>query len=254
MSCARTRQMLDAWIDQELDPATHAALVQHAATCPSCSTLRADRESLLAEIRTGAACFPAPAALRPAVMRRLAETREPRPPAARRTGWWQMAALAISAATLSSLFTLWLTRAPAEDAPSSAWTVNAVARHVAILGDPAHLIEVVSSDRHTVKPWFHGKLDFAPTVADLSGEGYVLLGGRLERRAQRPTAALVYQVREHPISLFMDHAEFTQPVAIKTVRGFSVATWAAGGVRFAVVADTDVVEMERFARLVQAAR
>jgi anti-sigma factor RsiW len=129
-----------------------------------------------------------------------------------------------------------------------------VARHVASLGDPRHQIEVTSSDRHTVKPWFHGKLDFAPTVADLSSEGYVLLGGRLEKLGQRPTAALVYQVREHPISLFMEHAELAEPVAIKTIRGFSVATWASGGVRFAVVADTDVREMERFARLVQATR
>lgn len=125
------------------------------------------------------------------------------------------------------------------------------ARHVAGLAHPQQRIQIASSDRHNIKPWFNGKLDFAPTVADLSAEGFVLLGARVEQIEQQPAAALIYQAREHSISLFMTRSAQTEPISIKTIRGFNVARWAAGGVRFAAVADTDVREIERFAGLVQ---
>jgi len=243
--------MLDAWIDQELDSATSAELAKHLLTCPVCSALRADREALRKRVKAVAPHFAAPALLRPAVMRRLAAVRDKGLPSARNASWWQVAALSTSAAAASALLTVWMLRAPAEGAASPSWREQVVARHAAGLGDPQRTIEVASSDRHAIKPWFHGKIDFAPTVADLSAEGYVLLGARLERLEQQPVAALIYQLREHPLSLFMTRAARAEPVTIQTVRGFSVATWASGGVRFAAVADTDVREMERFAGLVQ---
>lgn len=252
MSCAQTRQMLDAWIDRELDAATSAKLAEHLSTCPACNAMRTDREILRKNIKTGATYFNAPASLRTAVKRELAAVQNSRPPLLRRgTSWWQMATLATSAVIASSLLTVWMLRAPVESALLS-WPEQAVARHVAGLSDPRRMIEVTSTDRHTIKPWFHGKVDFAPTVADLFAEGYVLSGARLERLERQPTAALVYQLREHPVSLFMTRATLAEPVMIKIIRGFSVATWATGGVRFVAVADTDVGEIKRFAGLVQA--
>ena len=255
MTCARTRQMLDAWFDQELDAATSAEFVQHLAACPACSALRADREALRKTLKSSAPYFAAPASLRPAVIRMLdaAQQKPARPQPSRRSSWWQVLALTGCSAAASALLTVWMLRAPVDGA-FSPWREQVVAQHVTSLGDPAHLIQVASTDRHTVKPWFQGKLDFAPTVADLSADGYLLLGARLDRLEQQPTAVLVYQAREHPISLFMTRAAVTEPITIKTIRGFSVATWAAGGVRFAAVADTDVREMERFVALVQTPR
>ena len=252
MSCARTRQMLDALIDQELDAATSAELAHHLSTCPACNAMRADREALRKNIKTGATYFNAPASLRSAVTRELAAVENSRTPLLRRsTSWWQTTALAISAAIASSLLTVWMLRAPAESALPP-WPEQAVAQHVAGLSDPQRMIEVTSTDRHTIKPWFHGKVDFAPTVADLSAEGFVLSGARLERLEHQPAAALVYQLREHPVSLFMTRATIAEPMTIKIICGFSVATWVTGGVRFVAVADTDVGEIKRFAGLVQA--
>ena len=133
----------------------------------------------------------------------------------------------------------------------SPWQEQVVARHIASLGDAQLEIQVASSDRHNIKPWFNGKLDFAPTVADLSAEGYVLLGARVEQIERQPAAAVVYQMRKHSISLFMTRTTLAEPVAFKTLHGFSVATWATDGVRFAAVADTDAGEMKRFAGLLQ---
>ena len=251
MSCARTRQMLDAWFDQELDAATSAEFAQHLATCPACSALRADREALRKTLKDHAPYFAAPASLRPAVMRQLAAAQDQRLPTTRRTPWWQAFLLATFAATASSLLTVWMLRAPMENALSP-WQEQVVTRHVASMRDPQHRVDVASSDRHNVKPWFNGKLDFAPTVVDLSADGYVLLGARLEQIEQQPAAALVYQAGKHSISVFMTRATLAEPVVIKIIRGFSVATWAAGGVRFAAVADTDVGEIKRFAGLIQA--
>ena len=253
MSCARTRQMLDAWIDGELDPATSAELAQHFTLCAACSTLRDDRVALLKRVKAGSTYFETPPQLGSAVMRRLAALQETRPSPLRRVSWWQAFALAAAVAVMSSALTFTIMRAPVDTVASLPWPEQVATRHIAGLSDPRHLIEVASSDRHTVKPWFQGKTDFAPSVVDLSANGYVLLGARLERFGAQPAAVLVYKFREHPISLFMIRSAIDEPLSVKTVRGFSTATWATGGVRFAAVADSDSHEIERFAGLVRAA-
>ena len=254
MTCARTRQMLDAWIDEELDAATSNELARHVAGCPACSALRTGRDTLRKTIKSGAPYYVTPATLKPAVMRQLSAAQPVRLPKARRAAWWQMAAFAASAAVSSSLVTAWMLKGPVENSPASPWREQVVTHHVASLADPLHMIEVTSSDQHTVKPWFHGKLDFAPTVVDLAPQGYVLRGARLDRFEQQLAAALVYRLREHPINLFMTRAAHSESLTIHNVRGFSVAIWASDGVRFAAVADTDAREIERFAGLVQTPR
>ncbi len=254
MSCVRSRQMLDAWIDGELDPATSAELGQHFTICAACSTLRDDRVALRKRVKAGSTYFETPPQLGSAVMQRLAALQEARPSPLRRVSWWQAVALAAAVAVVSSALTFTIMRAPVDTVASLPWQEQVVARHIAGLSDPRHLIEVTSSDRHTVKPWFQGKTDFAPSVVDLTANGYALLGARLEQFGPQPAAVLVYKLREHPTSLFMTRSAMEEPMALKTVRGFSTATWAAGGVRFAAVADSDSHEIERFAGLIKASR
>ena len=254
MSCARTRQIHDAWIDGELDPVTSAELAQHFTFCTACSTLRDSRVALQKRVKTGSTYFETPPQLEPAIVRRLAALQETRPSSLRQVSWWQAVALAAAVAVVSSALTFTITRAPVDTVVSLPWPEQVVARHTAALRDPRHLIEVASSDRHTVKPWFQGKTDFAPTVLDLSANGYALLGARLERFGPQPAAILVYKLREHLISLFMERSAIDEPLAVKTMSGFSTATWAAGGIRFAAVADSDSHEIERFAGLVKASR
>jgi anti-sigma factor RsiW len=123
--------------------------------------------------------------------------------------------------------------------------------HVRALRD-AHLFEVRSSDQHTVKPWFLGKLDFSPPVEDLSSIGFSLIGGRLDHVAGQPVAALVYQRRLHPINVYIwPAADGTAASDTRTIRGFQVRHWIRNGMSFWAVSDLNDAELSEFVRALQ---
>ena len=116
---------------------------------------------------------------------------------------------------------------------------------------PGHLIDVASSDRHTVKPWFEGKLDFAPPVADFAAGGFVLEGGRLDVIGGRRVAVLVYRRDKHPINLFIwPEPGLTETAATRD--GFALRRWQRDGLGFHAISDVDPAELAAFARLWQA--
>src|SRR5262249_25025743 len=130
---------------------------------------------------------------------------------------------------------------------------NVVDGHVrSLMAD--HLFDVQSTDQHTVKPWFHGKLDFSPPVVDLGSANFSLVGGRLDYLGGKPVAALVYQRRQHTINMFVsptgsaDAAEAT----VRTVRGFHVHHWIRDGMSFWAVSDLNEAELSEFVRMLQA--
>ena len=193
-ACLRTRRMLDGWLDGELDPATGGEIARHVSQCPDCLALRGERERLRETLRAAAPRLTAPQELRDAVMRRLRVKHagpgvDPpvpvRRPAARLLSWWQALALAGAASAAAAVLTAVLMHLPADDLAQESPREQAVTHHVASLAG-ARLIDVASSDSHVVKPWFQGKIDFAPMVRDLSAQGFVLLGARQERIAGRP--------------------------------------------------------------------
>jgi len=246
LSCARVHQVLDAYVDGELDPATVAELDEHLASCTACAALRAERLALGAEIRAAAAYHPAPPGLRAAIERSL-----PRPEraASRRPSWAIAGALAAGAAVTGLAAGLFLGRLP----PADPALDEVVASHVASLAPDRKLVDVASSDRHVVKPWFAGRSDFAPLVRDLSRDGFLLLGARFDHVGRRQAAAVVYKLRNHYINLFAWRGSGDDaPVEFTTARGFAVATWAAGGVRFAAISDLEAGDLARFARLMTA--
>ena len=258
MNCARTRQMLDGWLDAELDAATGAEIARHLEQCAQCGALRDTRQQLRARLRDAAPRFTAPTSLRKSVLDAVHAGHAPRrapPPTPRLFGWWQSAALAMGASAATALVTVMLMRLPSGETAVEAPREEAVTRHVAALAGPA-MIEVASSDSHVVKPWFQGKIDFAPLVRDLSAQGYVLEGARRERIGGRPAVALVYRIRKHPINLFIWREAGARDAtpSLATVRGFSVGTWAADGLDFAAVSDVEPGEMERFVRAVRLPR
>ena len=149
---------------------------------------------------------------------------------------------------LSVALTLAVVRLPPSSATDPSMDVL-VSRHVLSLAGP--LVEFGSQDRHQVKPWFHGKVDFAPAVRDLSAMGFVLEGARLESLDGRAAAAVVYRIRNHPINLFVWRVSAARPpsdIALSQVRGYAVARWSEQDLMFAAVSDVDPRDLERFAR------
>ncbi len=134
-------------------------------------------------------------------------------------------------------------------------TQDVVASHVRSLMVPNHLMDVPSSDKHTVKPWFNGKLDFSPSVVDLKEDGFVLAGGRLDYLSDRPVAALVYQRREHKINLLIwpSHEAADGKIKFTSRQGYSVFHWVSSGMNYWAVSDLNANELKQFSELIRQA-
>ncbi len=242
---------LDAYLDGELAVVDARELEAHLAQCPDCARFRDGRLRLRTAITTRAPAFQAPAALRERVQAALRaaapKASRPRRPA---LAWlplaWRPLALAASLAVVAlGSWRLALQRAAGETLAD-----DVLASHIRSLM-PGHLTDVLSTDQHTVKPWFNGKLDFSPPVYDFSGRGYPLLGGRLDYVDGRAVAALVYGRRQHLINVFLWPA-LRGPAAApatRTRQGYHVLHWTTPDYTYWVASDLGLPELGDFAGL-----
>jgi anti-sigma factor RsiW len=239
--CHDVERDLDPYIDREVAPDSAAAIRVHLRTCVACRRRLADRESLGRLVRS------VPYHSAPDRLRAKVATQVNRSTAIRRVLPWAAAA-ALAASVLGAV---WLAR-PNATARGSAIVEEVVADHVrSLMAD--HLFDVESTDQHTVKPWFLGKLDFSPPVTDLSAIGFPLVGGRLDYLAGKPVAALVYRRRQHTINVFIGRSA-ADPSAeiVAAISGFHMRHWMRGGMDFWAVSDLNETELEEFCRTLQA--
>jgi len=253
MDCNEARARLPLSIDRELDAAGQQELDAHLAQCADCRRLRSQLESVAQAARATASYHRAPAWLRDRIETALPGARPRAVDRAPRRGLrWPSLGLAALGAAGGALLTLLVVLA---QRPSTDERIDeeAVASHARALISE-HAIDVASSDRHTVKPWFSGKIDFAPPVRDLAGEGFALAGARLDYLDRQRVAALVFRHGPHLIDVFVWPAAGGEstPLRIRALRGFEVAGWGAGGMTYRAVSDVDAAELQRLADLLRA--
>jgi anti-sigma factor RsiW len=245
VNCQQIRALIPAHHDAELDAANTREVEQHLADCPQCFNAARNLETLSSSLRDEALRFRAPAELRQKVRIATAQaSRATREPTKLQTPWWRVGVIA-AAAMAAFFFAIQLWPNRSENAVLAELTSSHVRSLMA-----AHLTDVASSDQHTVKPWFVGKLDFAPQVKDLRDSGFPLIGGRLDYIDSHPAAALVYARQKHTINLFIwpTASADSQPSAFER-NGYHLIQWHAHGMNFWAVSDLNEKELMDFAVL-----
>lgn len=242
MDCKQTRQWLPAHVDRQLGLRESVDIERHLHECQACHSEYDEQAMVSAALRQHATRHELPGHLEQRI--RAVLPREATPaarPGWRRWGWGNMgAALATAFAVIWSVGLL-IALPTTDDRLAD----EIVASHVRSLMSN-RLTDVVSSDRHTVKPWFNGKLSFSPMVADFAEQGFPLLGGRLDYVNKRPVAALVYQHSKHPINLYVCPTPERSDAPVRTVsrQGYHLVHWTSQSMTYWVVSDLDTRELE----------
>jgi anti-sigma factor RsiW len=255
MDCTRIRSLVSPYIDGEL-AAEKAEVERHLEGCEACRALVEGERRVSVAVRHHGERFRAPAHLKARILSEV-ERRS------RRSGWsdlrmlgtgWNPVALAASlvlAVMLSSGATVaYLSRSAEESkAPLVQEVVSGQIR--SLMAD--HLSDVASSDQHTVKPWFNGKLDFSPPVIDLTSEGFPLVGGRLDYLDHRQVAALVYRHRQHIINVFIWPEGGEEAPKAAAQQGYNLLYFKHGGMEYWAVSDLNPTDLKEFVLRFQAA-
>jgi len=246
MNCNEAGTLVPGYADGEIDSLQGRAIEEHLRGCAACTAKHEGVLALRARINAEVPYFPAPPALRERVRTLLVSAHDVAPvrprPEQDRWRWLTGGALAGCAATMFA----WVVGTAVIDWHANEdVAVEAVTTHVrATLND--HLIEVASSDQHTVKPWLSARLDYSPPVHDLASEGFALIGGRLDTLDKQRVATLVYRYRLHTIDVFVRPELAHAPSALRTVRGFNVAHATGSGMDWLAVSDVSADVLTAF--------
>jgi anti-sigma factor RsiW len=255
MTCDDSRIYLGAYLDEELGVAESLRVQKHLTECGTCRQAQ-DEQLALRSVLRDPDLYAHPSAefstrIEAAVRRAAKEEARLHRPSwleSFRLGsfrWVPAAAALVIVTTIGTLLVTNRLRSSHEQLIASAVLTG----HIRSL-QPGHLIDVPSSDRHTVKPWFQGKLDFAPPVPDLSELGWTLVGGRLDYVDGRPVAVLVYQRRMHNINVFLwpNHGSADDTIRQEDAQGYQILHWNGAEMTYWVVSDLNNAELLALAR------
>ena len=245
MECTETRNRLHAYLDEELDRPGALAVDQHLASCTECQTIFAAQSALRSGIRKHADYrHGASERLAGRIRGQLGIERKARWRWPHLGRWLPMGAVAAAAAVISWTAAIQYASRPADEM-LAAQVIAGHARSIVT----SELVQVASSDQHTVKPWLSSKLDFSPPVPDLASAGFPLAGGRLDYLDNRAVAALVYRSRQHVINLFVWPDSKTGDTRPRTLskQGYNVLSWRNGDLNFWAISDVNGADLKAFA-------
>ena len=238
MNCSYVERLIDAYADGETGPLQRVPIERHLPGCAHCTERHRSALALRARVRAEVPRYAAPPALQ-ARVRALAHAMQDSVPARprERADRWRWLGGGVVAGCVASALAWMVGSAALTTIATNDLAGVAVARHVQATLD-GHLIEVASSDRHTVKPWLSARLDYSPPVQDLADEGFPLVGGRLDSIEGRTVAALVYRYGQHTIDVFVCPDAPGAP-ALRTVRGFNVVRASGPSMDWVAVSDAE---------------
>lgn len=246
MNCDEARSLLECYADMELDAAESMGVDAHLRQCEGCTSAMSKLNELRTLIRDGATYHRAPDLLTQRIRKQIAQQGPARPPGAVVSWSRWLRPIALVAATAA---VTWLAASLLLPLRSDRLAEQVVASHARSTLS-GHLAEVVSSERHTVKPWLSTKLDFSPPVRDLTDAGFPLVGARLDYVDRRPVAALVYTRRKHVINLFIWPDTGDRPrraSSASSANGYNLLQWNAGDMTFWAISDLNAAELGQFA-------
>jgi anti-sigma factor RsiW len=246
--CNEIADLLHPFVDGELDLVGSLAVERHLQACPACAAALKELQALRGALAEPALYHRAPATLRDRVRASLPPASRTR--AAARPFPWRSLAIAASLAFVAALTWGTLRGLPLPSADERV-AQQVVASHVRSLMLPGRDVDVASSDQHTVKPWFNGRVTFPPPVNKLDGAGFELVGGRLDYLDRQKVAALVYKRRGHVINLFVWPAadRSARPPRTLTVEGYHVIHWSDGDLIYWAASDLNEAELREFVDL-----
>jgi anti-sigma factor RsiW len=234
------REKIGLYVDGELEPNAEQAVAGHLHSCADCSSAALEQQALKKVVRVAGKRFTAPPELYASVRRQMHSKETARP-------WKRWSVLAASAFLLG-VITFGLLSRPS---PSSNTVAQLIDQHVTMLAS-SNPVDVISSDKHTVKPWFQGKLPFTFNPPELAaGSPFTLIGGKLIYAQQTPGAELVYQVRQHKISVFIFQARDVRGEPSADNQTFVVNGWQEGGLQYYIVTDAAREDADRLRALLQ---
>jgi anti-sigma factor RsiW len=250
VNCEEIADLLHPFADGELDLVRSLAVERHLQACPACAAAVKDLQALRGALAEPALYHRAPAGLRERVRAALRPAGRAR--AAARPFPWRPLAIAASLAFVAAL--TWATlRELSVPSADERVAQQVVASHVRSLMLPGRDVDKASSDQHTVKPWFNGRVTFSPPVKKLDGAGFEMVGGRLDYLDRQKAAAVVYKRRAHVINLFVwpAAARAPRPPQALTVQGYHVLHWSDGDLTYWAVSDLNAAELREFAELIR---